>query len=252
MPGLVIIVPIGHIFCHQVTTNGANAMKLTCGTDKRHLLGQILLTALLLPAFFGGTAKADPPETVLFLGSSTISNWGIDLQKDFPFVRAINRGIGGTTYADLYNFSPEPVKSYRPGKIVLYSGDNDLAAGTSPQGVAQDFTRSLDQIRQLAPNAEIFVISIKPSPGRWNLVDKFRATNELIRRISEASKVKFVDVFPSMLDKHGNVRTELFDPADAMHIHMNRAGYELWTSILTPYLKMEDVALAHACADSLR
>lgn len=207
-------------------------------TAKRHRLRQSLATLMLFFAFSSSAfAKSSGREKVLFLGSSTIANWA-SLPQNFPSLQTINEGIGGTTYRDLLKSSGSEIRKYRPDKIVLYSGDNDLAeALLTPEQVAHDFSRVLNLIQMQAPQAEIFVISVKPSPGRWSLVGKILATNKLIRRIAlRNSDVRYIDVFPKMLTKDGQVLTDIFDPQDEMHIHMSRTGYDLWASILRPYL----------------
>jgi lysophospholipase L1-like esterase len=52
------------------------------------------------------------------------------------------------------------------------------------------------------------------------------------REIEARPRGYFIDVFEAMLDSRGGPRAELF-LADGLH--MNRAGYELWTQLLFPY-----------------
>jgi len=60
-----------------------------------------------------------------------------------------------------------------------------------------------------------------------------QSANEKIRTyIEKHMGLSYIDVFTPML-QGGEVRKELFG-ADGLH--MNRAGYKLWTSIVRPYL----------------
>jgi lysophospholipase L1-like esterase len=62
-----------------------------------------------------------------------------------------------------------------------------------------------------------------------------RAANSLVRAEADRlDRVSFIDVFTPMLDSAGLPRGELFL---ADQLHMNRAGYELWRSIIAPYLR---------------
>src|ERR1700677_4985783 len=72
-----------------------------------------------------------------FVVSSTIRFW--DLHKSFPELNAVNRGFGGSQLADSVYFAPRIVLKYEPRTVVLYAGDNDLAAGKTPDQVAADF-----------------------------------------------------------------------------------------------------------------
>jgi hypothetical protein len=106
-----------------------------------------------------------PRNAVLFVGSSTIRMW--DLKKSFPETEAINRGFGGSQLADAAHFAPRIVVKYEPRLVVLYAGDNDIAAGKSPEQVAADFGSFVETVRKGLPMARVLFLSIKPSPRRW-------------------------------------------------------------------------------------
>src|SRR5438270_868126 len=82
-------------------------------------------------------AKAPPRGGVVFVGSSTIRLWKLD--KSFPELHALNRGFGGSQLADSVHFAPRIVLKYEPRVVVLYAGDNDLAARKTPEQVFADF-----------------------------------------------------------------------------------------------------------------
>src|SRR5258708_3689415 len=79
--------------------------------------------------------EASPPAdgAIYFCGSSTIVRW--DLEKSFPGRKVANRGFGGSQLADSVYFAPRLILPYRPGAIVLYAGDNDIAAGKKPEKI---------------------------------------------------------------------------------------------------------------------
>ena len=91
-------------------------------------------------AAFGAADRAHPPapDAVLFIGSSSIRLW-TTLATDFPQVRTINRGFGGSEIDDSTYFADRIVAPYRPGAIVMYAGDNDLADGDTSAARAEDF-----------------------------------------------------------------------------------------------------------------
>jgi hypothetical protein len=72
-----------------------------------------------------------PKNAILFVGSSSIRLW--DLPRSFPGTDVINRGFGGTQLADAAHFAPRIVVKYEPRLVVLYAGDNDVAAGKNPE-----------------------------------------------------------------------------------------------------------------------
>ncbi len=185
-------------------------------------------------AFEAADAKQAPPAgATLFIGSSSIRFWST-LAADFPKLAVINRGFGGSRIEDATRYAGRIVIPYHPARIVLYAGDNDLAGGETPQQVFEDFQAFVALVRKDLSKVPIIFVSIKPSPVRWPIVEKVRAANTLIADwIAHDPTMTYVDVFQPMLNADGKPRPELFRDD---RLHMNRAGYELWTSILTPVL----------------
>jgi len=100
-----------------------------------------------------------PPGGTLFVGSSTIRLWeGLD--ESFPGIHVIPRGFGGSQLDDVLHYAPRIVIPYRPRLIVLYAGDNDLAAGRSPTEIFRDFQAFIELVWQTLPTARIAFISI--------------------------------------------------------------------------------------------
>lgn len=169
---------------------------------------------------------------VLFVGSSSIRGW--DLDKWFPGLGALNRGFGGSTYADAIFFADRIILTYRPKTIVIYDGDNDIANGMSPEQVFADFKALADKIRHGLPSARIIVLSIKSSIAHWEMWDEMRRTNELIEAFAETDPhIEYVDLATPLLGEDGKPRPELFKKDG---LHLNEDGYEIWSSLLRPLL----------------
>ena len=168
---------------------------------------------------------------IVFVGSSSIRMWP-NLAADFPGQAVLNHGFGGSTLADVIWFTPRIVLPYLPREIVLYAGDNDLAAGRTPEQVLNDYTTFVRVARQALPAVRIVYVSIKPSPSRWALAEPMRQANALIAQaITRDTLATYVDVFTPMLGASGRPRPELFQ-ADSLH--MTPAGYALWRARLAP------------------
>ncbi len=177
--------------------------------------------------------KHPPPHNgIVFVGSSSIRFW--KLEKYFPNQDVINRGFGGSYISDSVYFAERLVLKHKPRTIVLYAGDNDLAAGKSPETVFGDLKQFDQKIHTALPAARILVISVKPCRLRAKLIDKVRQTNELIEaHCKKDERLVYVDVFHPMLEKDGKPRKELFI-FDGLHL--NTAGYKLWASLVSPHL----------------
>jgi lysophospholipase L1-like esterase len=186
-------------------------------------------------AAFESADKTNPPPAgaILFVGSSSIRMWK-SLAEDFKGFPVINRGFGGSQMVDSVSYADRIVLPYRPRQIVVYAGDNDLAAGKTPGEVLSDFQAFVAKVRHALPETRICYISIKPSPARWKLVERMREANRLIAEYARANEgLAFIDVFTPMLGEDGQPRPELFA---ADKLHLNQTGYRLWSSSVRPYL----------------
>jgi lysophospholipase L1-like esterase len=158
------------------------------------------------------------------------------LATDFPGIPVIRRGFGGSQIEDVIRCAQRIILPYHPRLAVLYAGDNDLASGKTPERVADDFKALADTILSHLPRTRFVFISIKPSPARWHLIHAVRTTNGLIESVCRINpRLAFADVSTPMLGPNGRPRPELFTP-DSLHI--NRAGYRLWKSVIDPLMRL--------------
>ena len=174
-----------------------------------------------------------PRDAIVFYGSSSIRLWE-NLAQSFPGLTVLNRGFGGSTLAECIELLPRVILPLHPAALVLYAADNDLDQGCSPEKVVELFKQFVQLIQEEFPLLPLAFISVKPSPSRfWNIAN-IRRANQLIEATASGYPcVTFLDVFPAMLSPSGGSRPELFTPDG---LHMNAAGYELWTSKIRCWL----------------
>jgi lysophospholipase L1-like esterase len=188
---------------------------------------------------FEAADKASPPpqNAILFIGSSSIRLW-TNLAQAFPGHQLLNRGFGGSHLSDSVAFVDRIVIPYKPKLVLLYAGDNDIAAGKSPVQVLRDFKAFVGRIRAALPDTRIAYIAIKPCPARQQFLDRVKTTNLLIQNYTASDKrLLFVDVFTPMLTKEGRPRADLCLNDG---LHPNPQCYELWATILKPILDKYD------------
>lgn len=178
-----------------------------------------------------------PPPRVVFIGSSSIRMWE-DLAKDFPGHTVVNRGFGGSHVVDSVYFGERILKKHKPRLVVMFAGTNDINAGKSAATVAADFKAFTEKVWASWPKAVIAFISISPSPSRVNQLATVREANRAIAAYCETDKrLKFVDVFSSMVRWDGRPKPDIFQ-GDGLH--MTRKGYELWIPPLREVLDTFD------------
>ena len=179
--------------------------------------------------------QAPPANPVLLIGSSSFTFWK-DVQQAFPGLPILNRGFGGSSLTDLIHFAPQVIFAYNPRQIIIYCGENDLAATPpiGPKVVLQRYRKLFNMIRSKWPAMPIVYISIKPSPSRWQLEPQFVEANRRISAFLRNKKnARFLDVHTAMLDSNGETRPELYIND---RLHMNAKGYAIWQSLLGPLL----------------
>jgi lysophospholipase L1-like esterase len=185
---------------------------------------------------FEAADRTSPPGAgaAVFVGSSSIRMWET-LEADFPGRRVLNRGFGGSELGDVVQFADRIVLPYKPRVVILYAGDNDLAAGKTPAQVLRDFQSFVAIVHRKLPQTRIAFVAIKPSVARLNIMDEAREANQLIRDSMRGDdKLTYVDVFTPMLDASGQPRRELFLEDG---LHMNATGYAIWRDLIAPLLK---------------
>lgn len=180
-------------------------------------------------------AKFPPKNAILFIGSSSFTNWK-DVHDYFPGYTIINRGFGGSALTDVIRYTYDVLLPYQPKQVVIYCGENDLASSPNVQAadVVKRFKTLYGMIRQNLPNAVVHFVSLKPSPSRKHLFSKMQQANKQIQAfLQKEKKAGFINVFNAMLDATGNPKKEIFLEDE---LHMNAAGYAIWKRILLPYL----------------
>ena len=179
-------------------------------------------------------AAAPAPGGVVFVGSSSIRLWET-LAEDFEGIPVVNRGFGGSEMGDALHFADRIILPYRPRLVVVYAGDNDLWAGKGPQEVFEDFRSLVRAIHGELPETRVAFIAVKPSVARWSIADRVRETNGLISGYAESDPlVDYIDIFTPMLGPDGTPRPDLFVEDG---LHLNARGYDVWESVVEPFVR---------------
>jgi len=176
-------------------------------------------------------------DIILFIGSSTFTFWGDAVRKDFNNDKIINRGFGGSTLLDVIGYEKEIIYAYRPKKIVIYCGENDIANEYPKVGgkeVAKRFKKLYEDIRLKFPSIPVVYMSIKPSPSRWEMRNIMIEANHRIEKyLEKQSNAHFVNIWDKLLDENGNPNTSLYIEDQ---LHLNKKGYEILTAALNSYV----------------
>ena len=177
----------------------------------------------------------DMPETgqILFVGSSSIRTWKT-LHEDMPTLDIVQRGFGGATIPEVIHYSDLIVFPYKPSKIVFYCGENDHIFHNSKM-VFETFQIFEKLLHKQLNNTELYFLSIKPSPARYDWWKAMFTTNRLVRQYCQITNNTFyIDIVSDMLDENNKLKTDIFRNDN---LHLNKKGYAIWTKIIFNEIK---------------
>lgn len=185
-------------------------------------------------------AEPEPEGAVLAIGSSSIRFWRT-IKEDLAPLTIVHRGFGGSTMKDALHYMDRIVIPHKPRAVILYEGDNDLAAfRVTPAVVMENFNAFVAKLQADLPDTRLYVLSIKPSIARMDTWEAMARTNELLaERCAEINDCAYIDVATAMFDRNGELKKDIFVDDN---IHMNAAGYDIWTQTVKPVLLEQELA----------
>lgn len=177
---------------------------------------------------------------ILMLGDYNVQTgeWAELMQS--PKVK--NRGIGigwgySLTLDKLKRVIPYIIKG-NPSKIFLQCGARDLGGGTSADDAYTKYIAAVEDIKNLMPEADIYLQSIIPFTDATLNTEKVVPFNEKIKAYAEADnrdKVQFVDVYTA-LSENGVLNTKFVGANTAQSRGINGRGYLRWAATLAPFM----------------
>ena len=179
---------------------------------------------------------ASKPATggVVFYGSSTIRLWPLD--KNFPDLKAVNAGFGGSETRDAAHFFSRLVRPLKPAKIVFYEGDNDINSGRTPEQVEADLKKFCEKVREELPETKILILAIKPSPARVKQRATQKKANALQKAVAaaEPKRLSYLDLDEIFLDATGETDSANYAKDG---LHFSPVGYEKLSKAVGSWLK---------------
>ncbi len=171
-------------------------------------------------------------ETIVFTGSSSVRIWK-DLDRRFPEKQLVNSGFGGSQASDLLRHCETLILRFKPKKVFIYEGDNDIAAGKKSGEIIENTVAIIEKIRQQDPATKIVLIAAKPSIARWELKRGYKKLNRKFKRLSKKDAlITYADVWTPMLEGRKVKQTIFLEDG----LHMNKQGYDIWYSVLKNFV----------------
>lgn len=181
---------------------------------------------------------------VVMLGDSITDFYDLDKFYGSEML-IVNSGINGNKTEDIINNIRNRVFAYNPSKIFLLIGVNDiLYDGDDPEKVIDQIDEIVMEINNKLPNTKIYIESIYPVNNEWKdnhdnrvkdekeINSTIIMTNDKLEEYCEANDLKFIDLYPDLLDDNGVLNHDYTDDG----LHPNENGYKVITEILKKYM----------------
>lgn len=170
----------------------------------------------------------------VFTGSSSIRFWE-RLVEDLGAWAPVQRGFGGAITWDVAEWVEEAVTRHDPDAVVLFVGTNDIAAGFTPELIADAYRCVVERITRELGKVSISYISITPTPARWASWPQADAANQLIAAIAaDWPDLHFIDTSPAFLSTGQPPDAGLFLQDG---LHLSETGYAIWRDLVASHLE---------------
>ncbi len=180
--------------------------------------------------------EQDPPNAILFVGSSSIRRWDTIRQDMAPYP-VIQRGYGGAKFSDLAYYIDRIALPHQFRAMVIFVG-NDISGNEkdkTPEEIVRFFQHTVRVIRQERPQVPIFCIDVRPSIARWQVWPETVVANRALEVACEQDpNLYFLKTADLLLNEAGQPRSELLDEDE---LHLNADGYRVWAKRIKQVLQ---------------
>ncbi len=139
----------------------------------------------------------------------------------------LNQSISGDTTGGIAQRVGAFAQTH-PTQIHLLAGVNDLKNGVPEADIVSNLQRTVQQLKQQHPAAQIIVYSVLPTRRADITNDRVRSLNARLAIMVGQNGVAFRDVHSAFQDQWGNLRYDLTTDG----LHLNPQGYAVWRQAL--------------------
>ena len=167
---------------------------------------------------------------LLFIGDSLIEYF--DWQERFPKNAVYNMGVAGETVEGLYARLPVVYTQLDvPDTIFIMSGINNLAMGH--RKFITTYRKIVRGLKKQYKSPRIYVHSLLPVLFPWISNDEIRGINMQLKKMADAEKVDYLDVYSLFLDHEGQT---IADYLLEDGVHVSEKGYRVWSNEVEKHL----------------
>ena len=169
-------------------------------------------------------------EYIIFLGDSLTSRgkW----KYRFPSIKAVNKGIGGNTTADILA-RLNKIIILNPKKIFLMVGANDLTKNVKKSTTINNYEVIIKILKNKIPNTQIYIQSVLPMNSKLMKVSNqdILILNHEIKKLADKYKIYYININSYLIEDN-----QLPTRYSVDGIHLNDKGYKVWVNIIKKYI----------------
>jgi lysophospholipase L1-like esterase len=158
--------------------------------------------------------------------------------KDSVGKDVLNIGIGGTTYSDWIDYFSSFIAPLTFSKVIVNLGFNDIHSHLygKARRIFGLFQRFIGMLLKKNPSLKIYVLGVSPSLGEKGSLSEERKLNELEKNYCDSdSRLSFIDVYSVFFKENGEYVENFGKYFIDDGIHLNGAGYNVWTPLFKKY-----------------
>lgn len=186
--------------------------------------------------------KAKGRIDVYFVGDSITRRWGTsdaayknllaNWNANFFGWNAANFGWGGDgTQHILWRLHHGELDGVNPKVIVVLAGTNNIGSD-DPPAIAKGIEAIVALCRRKAPEATVLLTAVLPRTDRPDGIAQTQEVNRLIRKLTDAKMVRWIDIGDRLLDDRG----KFLEGVSTDGLHLAVRGYQTWADALKPHL----------------
>lgn len=179
---------------------------------------------------------------IVLLGDCVVEN--IDITTYFPQDIVYNNGVKGDSTVRLEETLYKRAIKYRPSKLFLSIGSNDLAyESLSVKDVYHNIIAIIESIQQRSKSTDIYLITTLPVHPAMNhstlhemteRVDNFDVNmlNYYLKNYARKHRIKIVDAYKHLKNDFDQLCIDYTTDG----FHLNDAGYKRYTELIKQYV----------------
>ena len=179
------------------------------------------------------------PVGLLLLGDSITDFWpgrGKESWEKLAPYHPADFGISADrTEHVLWRITNGELDGIAPKTVMIMIGTNNIGhfQEEQPEWAAAGVKKIVETVHAKLPETKVLLLSVFPRDRKNSSArQKVEAINEIISKLDDGNKTRYLDISKSFLDADGEIPNDIMPDG----LHPNAHGYDLWYEAMQPLL----------------